>query len=93
MPTLTAHPGKAKITVTLSQDLVRQIDELLDSPEIRSRSRLVEEAIRHWLREQAQKDLERQTEAYYLSLCESERKEDREWSKVAARSARRIWNK
>lgn len=93
MPTLTAHSSKSKITVTLSPDLVRQLDALLDSRENRSRSQLMERALRQWLREQTVKELERQTEEYYRSLSKSERQEDREWSKIAARSAKRLWDK
>jgi len=93
MPTVATQSHKSKITVTLSNDLVRQIDKLLDSPEASSRSQLVEEAVRRWLGDQAQKELERQTEEYYLSLSEPERNEDRQWSKTAARSAKRLWGK
>ena len=93
MPTTLARPHKSKITVTLSNDVVRQIDKLLDSPEASSRSRLVEEAVRQWLHDQSQKELERQTEEYYLSLSERERNEDRQWAKIAARSAKRLWGK
>ncbi len=93
MPTISARSPKAKITVTLSSDLVDQIDQLLDSPEARSRSRLVEEAVRQWLRDQAKRELERQTEEYYLSLSRAERNEDRQWSKIATRSAKRLWDK
>lgn len=93
MPTITTRSPKAKITVTLSSDLVHQIDRLLDSPEASSRSQLVEEAVRRWLHDQAQKSIERQTEEYYLSLSKAEHKEDRQWSKIAARSAKRLWGK
>jgi metal-responsive CopG/Arc/MetJ family transcriptional regulator len=93
MPTITTPSKKSKITITLSNDLVRQIDKLLDSPEASSRSQLVEVAVRRWLRDQAQKELERQTEEYYLSLSKAERNEDRQWSKIAARSAKRLWGK
>jgi metal-responsive CopG/Arc/MetJ family transcriptional regulator len=93
MLTISARSQKSKITVTLSSDLVHQIDQLLDSPEARSRSHLVEEAVRRWLRDQAQKDLERRTEEYYLSLSKAERKEDQQWSKIAARSGKRLWDK
>ena len=93
MPTTLARPHKSKITVTLSNDVVRQIDKLLDSPEATSRSRLVEEAVRQWLHDQSQKELERQTEEYYLSLSERERNEDQQWAKTAARSAKRLWGK
>ena len=88
-----ARSQKTKVTVTLSPELVRQLDKLIDSPEAGSRSRLVEQAVRHWLHDEAQKELERQTEEYYQRLSESERKEDKEWSKIAARSAKRLWDK
>ncbi len=91
MPTLTDRPPKSKITVTLSQDLVHQLDALLESPEAGSRSRLVEEALRRWLHDRAKKELERQTEEYYSSLSKAERKEDRQWAKTAARSAKHLW--
>ena len=93
MPTITARSKKSKITVTLSNDLVRQIDKLLDSPEASSRSQLVEEAGGRWVRDQAKKELDGQTEEYYLSLSEPERNEDRQWSKIAARSAKRLWDR
>jgi metal-responsive CopG/Arc/MetJ family transcriptional regulator len=92
MPTSSAHSPKTKITITLSPDLVRQLDALLDSPEAGSRSRLVEEAIQRWLRHRAQKELERQTEEYYLSLSGAECKEDKQWSRMAARSAKDLWD-
>jgi len=32
-------------------------------------------------------------EEYYRSLSKGERKEDQQWSKIASRSARRLWVK
>ena len=93
MRTNTARSQKAKITVTLSNDLVSQIDRLVDSPGVSSRSQLVEEAVRRWLRDQAQKELEQQTEEYYLSLSKAEKNEDRQWSKIAVHSAKHLWDK
>jgi len=82
---------KTKITVTLSHDLVRQLDQLPDS-ETHSRSHVVEEALRRWLEEYKQKELESQVEEYYLSLSKTERQEDKEWTKIAAKSAKRLWD-
>ena len=93
MPTVKTRSPKAKVTVTLSLDLVRRLDELLDAPEAASRSQLIEEALRRWLCDQAKEELERQTEEYYHSLSAAERKEDQQWSKVAAHSAKHLWNK
>jgi metal-responsive CopG/Arc/MetJ family transcriptional regulator len=92
MPTLTARPPKSKITITLNVELVRQLDAFLDTPEAGSRSRIVEEALRHWLHSQARRDHERQIEEYYRSLSKAERKEDKHWSKATVRSARRLWD-
>jgi metal-responsive CopG/Arc/MetJ family transcriptional regulator len=92
MASIPSRTLKSKITVTLSPELVRRIDAFLDSVEAGSRSRLVEEALQLWLREQAQKDLERQTEEYYRSLSKAERQEDRQWSKITSRAAKRLWD-
>lgn len=93
MATSITRSTKAKITVTLSSDIVRQLDNFLDSQEAVSRSRLVEEAIGRWLEEQAQRELECKTEEYYLSLSGAERDENQQWSKVTARSAKHLWDK
>ena len=93
MRTVSAHSPKTKITVSLNPDLVQQLDALLDSPNAPSRSGLIEEALYRWLRDQAQRELERKTEEYYLSLSESERAEDRQWTKTSSRSAKRLWEK
>lgn len=93
MPTAMTRSHKSRITITLSDDLVRQIDKLVDSPEASSRSQLVEEAVRRWLHDQTKEELERRTEEYYLSMSEAEHNEDRQWSKIAARSAKRLWGK
>jgi Arc/MetJ-type ribon-helix-helix transcriptional regulator len=93
MHTTSGPSPKTKITVRLSPELVRQIDALNDTPKAASRSRLVEEAVRLWLYDQAQKELELQTEGYYLSVSKAQRKEDKQWSKIAARSAKRLWGR
>ena len=93
MPTVKTRSPKAKVTVTLSLDLVRRLDELLDAPEAASRSQLIEEALRRWLYDQAKEELERQTEEYYHSLSAAERKGDHQWSKVATHSAKHLWDK
>ncbi len=91
MPT-PSHPTKTKITVTLDPEVVRQLDALLESPEARSRSQLVEEALRRWLEEHLQRELERKTEEYYRSLSPTEQAEDKEWTTIAAEAAQRLWN-
>jgi Arc/MetJ-type ribon-helix-helix transcriptional regulator len=93
MPTISTHSPKAKITVTLSPDLISELDSFVNSSGGSSRSRLVEEALWRWLHDEAKKELERQTEEYYHALSKAENKEDREWAKISARSAKRLWEK
>ena len=92
MPTVTARSPKSKITVSLSQDVLHQLDAFLESTENQSRSRLVEEAIRRWLHEVAQREIERQVEDYYLSLSKAERKDDKTWSEISTGSAKHLWD-
>lgn len=49
--------------------------------------------MKSWLQEQARRELERETEEYYRSLTEKERREDKRWSEIAARSAKNLWDK
>ena len=42
--------------------------------------------------EYKQKELESQVEEYYLSLSKAEREEDTEWTKIAAKSVKRLWD-
>jgi len=88
----SSHGRKAKITVTLSSDVIRRLDALVETPEVRSRSQLVEEALRRWIEERARGELESQTEEYYRSLSQAEQAENKEWSAIAAESARQLWN-
>lgn len=92
MPTVTARAPKSKVTVTLSADVIHQLDAILNTPEGGSRSRLVEEAVRQWLHDHARRELEHQVEQYYRALSEDECKEDRQWSRIAARSATHLWD-
>ncbi len=91
MGTQESRATKTKITVTLSNDLVHQLDQL-PGTETRSRSHVVEQALRRWLEEYKQRELDSQVEEYYLSLSKAERQEDKEWTKIAAKSAKRLWD-
>lgn len=83
---------KTKITVTLSPEVVRKLQSISDARSC-SRSLLVEEALQRWFREHAQKELETQVEEYYRALSKAEREEDRQWTRIAAKSAKRLWDK
>jgi metal-responsive CopG/Arc/MetJ family transcriptional regulator len=82
---------KVKVTASLDADLVKAIDGYLKVSEARSRSQLIEDVIRSWLTEQKKIKLESEIEQYYRSLSEKERKEDQEWTDIAAQSVDKIW--
>ncbi len=82
---------KAKLTVTISGDVVNEIDEIAKEKGT-PRSQVMEEALRDWLVRSKKKAIEKDIEAYYLSLTDKEKKEDREWTKIAAESAERAWD-
>ena len=88
----TSRTPKAKITVTLDPNVVRELDALVQAPDARSRSQLVEEALRQWLEQHAQRELARETEEYYRSLSPGEQEEDHQWSTITAEAANRLWN-
>ena len=45
----------------------------------------------NWHREQKVRGVENQIEQFYLSLSNNEKNEDRQWAKIAAESAKRLW--
>jgi len=90
MPSASAL-RKAKLTVTISGDVVNKIDDIAKEKGT-PRSQIMEEALRDWLLKCKKRAIEKDIEAYYLSLTENEKKEDREWSWIAAESSKRTWN-
>jgi len=82
---------KAKLTVTISGDVVNEIDDIAKGRGA-PRSQVMEEALRYWLLQSRKRAIENDIEAYYLSLSEKEKKEDREWVETAAENAKRRWD-
>ncbi len=81
---------KTKLTVTISGDVVNEIDEIAQkngSP----RSQIMEGMLRDSLLKSKKKAVEKDIEAYYLSLSEEEKEEDREWAYLASENAKRVW--
>ena len=83
--------SKVKITTTINPGIVHAIDSYLKETKNRSRSKLIEDILRSWYMEQKRSEIEKKTEEYYLSLSEDEKKEDKEWTKIAAQSAKHLW--
>jgi metal-responsive CopG/Arc/MetJ family transcriptional regulator len=91
MASKTTSSVKVKVTASLDAELVKSIDEFLKESGDRSRSQLIEDALRKWQEEQKRQEIERQIEEYYLSLSDKEREEDRNWGEIATQSARNLW--
>ncbi len=87
----TSPLRKAKLTVTISGDVVNKIDEIAKEKGT-PRSQVMEGLLRDSLMRYKKRAIEKGIEAYYLSLSEKEKKEDREWAKIAEESAKRTWN-
>ena len=87
----TSTLRKTKLTVTISGDVASDIDKIARKKKS-PRSQVIEEILRDGLLRSKKRAIEKDIEAYYLSLTEKEKKEDREWAKVAEESAKRTWN-
>jgi metal-responsive CopG/Arc/MetJ family transcriptional regulator len=86
------HEGrKAKVTLTLSPWIVKNLDRLAAQFKIKSRSELTESVLSEWLKIQAKNKLNEETAAYYASLTTQEKEEDKAWGWIAAKSARSLW--
>ena len=86
-----SSPKKVKVTASLDAELVRTIDQFLNISKGRSRSQFIEDILREWHKAQKRKEIESRIEDYYLSLSDSEQEEDRQWTEIAAGSARELW--
>jgi metal-responsive CopG/Arc/MetJ family transcriptional regulator len=83
--------AKTKVTLSLDPVLVAAVDERVRQSRHLSRSGVIEGLLRQWYEAEKQRELERQTEAYYLSLTEEEREEDRIWAEFASSQAGALW--
>lgn len=82
---------KSKLTVTISGDVVNEIDEIAKGKG-KPRSQIMEEALRYWLLQTRKKAIENDVMAYYLSLTEEDKKEDLKWAKTSSQSAKKTWH-
>ena len=82
--------SKVKVTATIDPDVISAIDTYLRKTKNRSRSKLIEDILRSWYKEQKRSEIEKKMEEYYLSISEDEKKEDKEWTKIAAESYKNI---
>lgn len=83
--------AKTKVTLSLDSSLVAAVDEQVKGSPRLSRSGVIENLLRQWYEAEKRRELERQTEAYYLSLTDEEREEDRSWAELASHQAVALW--
>ena len=83
--------AKVKVTASLDAELVKYIDDYLKEVKTGSRSQFIEDALRRWHNDRKRRQLEDQIEEYYLSISNEEQEEDRNWHKIATRSADHLW--
>jgi metal-responsive CopG/Arc/MetJ family transcriptional regulator len=81
--------GRVKISISLSRDLVARIDRAARA-EARPRSRVLEDWLRTTARENAARDLEEATVAYYESLTSEDRRENAQMAAASSKAARRL---
>lgn len=77
--------NKEKVTITLNPLLLKEVDLWSKEEKISSRSAALEKLIEEWILERQKKQVEQDTEAYYLSLSETEKEEDKNWAKLSSK--------
>lgn len=80
---------KTKVSVTIEQSVLERVDRVSEG---KSRSEIVERALKRWLNERRRLELEEQIAAYYLDRRNDELTEDREWSELSAKQIGKTWN-
>ena len=82
-------PAKAKVSVTVDQTLLREVDRLAGRM---TRSQVFEHALAAWVRRRGQAELDQAIERYYRSLTAAERREDDSWASLGDEVVRRGWD-
>ena len=80
---------KAKVSVTIEQDLLTKVDEAAESS---SRSEIVERALVSWLRNRRRHQLEVDIGRYYEQMTSDDRTEDDSWAELGAEHIDDSWS-
>lgn len=81
--------AKAKISVSIDRSVLAQLDRRLQGA--RSRSEIVERALKRWLAEGRRRQLDEEIAAYYREREAQEQAEDEEWAGLSARQLEKSW--
>src|SRR5262249_39720292 len=77
---------KVRVTVTVSADVLRRVDETAARVPGANRSRIIDDWLRLGAQRQAQAQLDLAIAAYYDQLTLEEREEDAAWSRASTAS-------
>ena len=80
--------AKMKISVTIDKSVIERVDRFSKD---RSRSDVVERALKRWLTDRRRRQLEDEITAYYSDRREEERLEDEEWAWLGTRHLDKSW--
>ena len=79
---------KSKVSVSIDSSLLASVDRAADG---KSRSEIVELALRRWLNERRRLELDEEIAAYYRDRHQDELAEDRDWSELSPRMIGKTW--
>jgi metal-responsive CopG/Arc/MetJ family transcriptional regulator len=82
--------AKTKLSITLAPDIIEAVDRAIARQVANSRSAVIETWLRRASRIDAEARLREETIAYYESLSETERAQERAISRATAKAARRL---
>ena len=74
--------AKAKVSVTIEESVLERVDRVANGM---SRSEIVERALKRWLLDRRQRQLDEEIKAYYTQQSEEQRSDDQEWAELSAR--------
>jgi metal-responsive CopG/Arc/MetJ family transcriptional regulator len=80
--------AKTKVSVTIETSVLERVDRVSEG---RSRSEVVERALKRWLSERRRRDLEEEIATYYSDRQEDELEEDRDWAELSAKQIGKTW--
>jgi Ribbon-helix-helix protein, copG family len=78
--------SKARVTITLSQELLSKVDRAALASDGASRSSVIEEWLRRASEQEARAVLDRAIASYYDGLSQAEREENDSWGRFSTQS-------
>jgi len=80
--------AKSKVSVTIETSVLERVDRVSEG---RSRSEIVERALKRWLNEKRRRELDDEIATYYSDQKADELSENRDWAELSAKQIRKTW--